>query len=49
MRYDNEYDPRYDSRYESRRESRFWPYLRSRSGETWLFFVAGLFLGGFFF
>ncbi len=41
-----------DSRYysEARRESgRFGRYLSTRSTETWIFFVAGVFLGGFFF
>ena len=38
-------------RYEyARRESgRFGRYLSTRSTETWMFFVAGVFLGGFFF
>lgn len=35
---------------EARRESgRFGRYLSTRSPETWMFFVAGVFLGGFFF
>ena len=40
-----------DSHYaEARRESgRFGRYLSTRSTETWMFFVAGVFLGGFFF
>jgi hypothetical protein len=38
---------RYDH---ARRESgRFGRYLSTRSPETWMFFVAGVFLGGFFF
>ena len=38
---------RYD---QARRESgRFGRYLSTRSPETWMFFVAGVFLGGFFF
>ena len=35
---------------EARRETgRFGRYLSTRSAETWMFFVAGVFLGGFFF
>ena len=38
---------RYD---QARRESgRFGRSLSTRSPETWMFFVAGVFLGGFFF
>lgn len=46
--YDKGYgDDRYD---QARRESgRFGRYLSTRSTETWMFFVAGVFLGGFFF
>ena len=46
--YDKGYD---DTRYDqARRESgRFGRYLSTRSPETWMFFVAGVFLGGFFF
>ena len=43
---------RRDSQYysDARRESgRFGRYLSTRSTETWMFFVAGVFLGGFFF
>ena len=46
------YDKGYGSdRYgQARRESgRFGRYLSTRSPETWMFFVAGVFLGGFFF
>lgn len=41
----------YENRYqEARHESgRFGRYLSTRPAETWMFFVAGLFLGGFFF
>ena len=44
-------DGPYDRHYEgARKESgRFGRYLASRSTETWMFFVAGVFLGGFFF
>ena len=35
---------------EARRGSgRFGRYLASRRAETWMFFAAGVFLGGFFF
>jgi hypothetical protein len=45
--YENGYGDRYD---QARRESgRFGRYLSTRSPETWMFFVAGVFLGGFFF
>ena len=46
--YENGYgDSNYD---QARRESgRFGRYLSTRSPETWMFFVAGVFLGGFFF
>ena len=46
--YDKGYgDTHYD---QARRESgRFGRYLSTRSPETWMFFVAGVFLGGFFF
>lgn len=46
--YDKGYD---DTKYDqARRESgRFGRYLSTRSPETWMFFVAGVFLGGFFF
>ncbi|MEO0607332.1 MAG: hypothetical protein AAFY82_03815 [Pseudomonadota bacterium] len=46
--YDKGYgDTQYD---QARRESgRFGRYLSTRSPETWMFFVAGVFLGGFFF
>ncbi len=41
----------YDTRYnEARRESgRFGRYLSTRPAESWMFFVVGVFLGGFFF
>ncbi|MEM9939477.1 MAG: hypothetical protein AAFZ91_04130 [Pseudomonadota bacterium] len=41
----------YDSHYdEARRESgRFGRYLSTRPAESWMFFVVGMFLGGFFF
>ncbi len=44
-------DRSFDTRYsEARHESgRFGRYLSSRSAETWMFFAAGIFLGGFFF
>ena len=45
--YENGYGDRYD---QARRDSgRFGRYLSTRSPETWMFFVAGVFLGGFFF
>lgn len=44
---DRSYDTRYDS---ARRGSgRFGRFLATRSAETWMFFAAGVFLGGFFF
>lgn len=48
---DRSYDTRYeDSSREFKRESgRFGRYLSTRSAETWMFFIAGVFLGGFFF
>lgn len=48
---DRSYDTRYDDRSaEFKRESgRFGRYLSTRSAETWMFFIAGVFLGGFFF
>ncbi|MBR9836019.1 MAG: hypothetical protein GYB42_12735 [Alphaproteobacteria bacterium] len=41
----------YDTHYrEARKETgRFGRYLSTRSAETWMFFAAGVFLGGFFF
>lgn len=49
--YDKGYkDDHYDRYDQARRESgRFGRYLSTRSPETWMFFVAGVFLGGFFF
>ena len=49
--YDKGYkDDHYDRYDQARRESgRFGRYLSTRSPETWIFFVVGVFLGGFFF
>ena len=46
--YENGYG---DSNYDQalRESGRFGRYLSTRSPETWMFFVAGVFLGGFFF
>ena len=44
---DRSYDTQYDG---ARRETgRFGRYLSTRPAESWMFFVAGVFLGGFFF
>ncbi|MCF6328430.1 MAG: hypothetical protein L3J02_01330 [Henriciella sp.] len=44
---DRSYDTHYDG---ARREGgRFGRYLSTRPAESWMFFVAGVFLGGFFF
>ena len=44
-------DHSYDTRYQSAREGSgsFGRWLASRSAESWMFFAAGIFLGGFFF
>ncbi|MEL6473046.1 MAG: hypothetical protein AAFQ21_03115 [Pseudomonadota bacterium] len=42
---------RYSTRYQEGREEagRFGRYLSTRPAESWMFFVAGLFLGGLLF
>ncbi|WP_291060992.1 hypothetical protein [Hyphomonas sp.] len=42
----NDQDYRYPPRSDS---GRFGRWLTTRSAETWMFFAAGVFLGGFFF
>jgi hypothetical protein len=44
-------DQSYDTRYQSARDGsgRFGRWLASRPAECWMFFAAGVFLGGFFF
>ena len=41
----------YETRYEDRREraGNFGRWLSTRPAESWMFFVVGVFLGGFFF
>ena len=44
-------DPRFDTRYQETRENsgKFGRWLASRPAECWMFFAAGVFLGGLFF
>ncbi|WP_199288194.1 hypothetical protein [Henriciella mobilis] len=44
-------DHRYDTRYQEARHKggRFGRWLASRPAECWMFFAAGVFLGGLFF
>ncbi|MEL6568276.1 MAG: hypothetical protein AAFQ22_07650 [Pseudomonadota bacterium] len=41
-------DPHYSTR-ETSDSGRFGRWLSTRPAETWMFFAAGIFLGGFFF